>query len=76
VRSAGGNVIRLAGLYTATRGPHAFWLHRSRDLNNSAAAVIQGAADSVVNLLHYQDAAAVVIALLQRPGTYKLLYPI
>ncbi len=67
----GGNVIRLAGLYTESRGPHAYWLYKSRDaaLANSSIPVLPGSALALVNLLHYEDAAGAVIALLQSTGT-------
>lgn len=72
VLSRGGNVIRLAGLYTATRGPHSYWLQRAKDLSGTAqasSAVIQGSAEDVLNMLHYEDAASAVIALLRSTGT-------
>lgn len=67
----GGNVIRLAGLYTESRGPHAYWLHKSRDaaLANSPMPVLPGSALALVNMLHYEDAAGAVMALLQSTGT-------
>lgn len=68
--SRGGNVLRLAGLYTATRGPHAYWLHKTRDAVTAGAPapVMPGAADALVNMLHYEDAAGAVIALIAKPG--------
>lgn len=62
-------MIRLAGLYTTTRGLHAYWLHRARDSKDPKDATIPGAADAVVNLLHYEDAASAVLALMAKPGT-------
>lgn len=62
-------MIRLAGLYTTTRGPHAYWLHRARDAKSAVDATIAGAADALVNLLHYEDAASAVLALMAKPGT-------
>ena len=61
-------MLRLAGLYTATRGPHAYWLQRARDMAGTAAATRAGAADSVLNLLHYEDAASAILALIRKPG--------
>jgi hypothetical protein len=71
VLSRGGNVIRLAGLYTATRGPHSYWLQRAKDLAGSPeAAIIQGSATDVLNMLHYEDAASAVLALLRSTGDH------
>lgn len=64
VLSKGGNVIRLAGLYTISRGPHEYWLRRVA----RGGGVIQGSGDSMINLLHYEDAASAVISLMHRPG--------
>lgn len=62
-------MIRLAGLYTTTRGPHSYWLQRAKDLvDTPAAAIIQGSATDVLNMLHYEDAASAVIALLHSTG--------
>ena len=51
--SRGGSVVRLAGLYTADRGPHTMWLKNGTVTSN---------ADGLVNTLHYEDAAKVAIA--------------
>jgi hypothetical protein len=53
VLSRGGSCIRLAGLYTETRGPHTFWLKNGTVTSN---------ADGLVNMLHYEDAATAAIA--------------
>lgn len=50
-----GNVLRLAGLYTRERGAHVFWLKKG---------AISGAPNVLINLLHYEDAAAAVVAVL------------
>ena len=44
-----GSVIRLAGLYSEKRGPHAFWLQ---------TGAVTGSPDGIVNLVHYDDAAS------------------
>jgi len=62
----GGTVLRLAGLYSATRGPHASWLRKGK---------VKHAASGVVNLLHYDDAAAACVAAL-RTATTTALPPI
>ena len=53
----GGSVVRLAGLYTATRGAHSYWFTQDEVASDGA---------SIVNLLHYEDAAGVSIAALLR----------
>jgi hypothetical protein len=60
VLAEGGSVVRLAGLYTATRGAHSYWLTQDEVGSNE---------DSIVNLLHYEDAAGVSIAALLRGAT-------
>lgn len=57
VLSRRGGVVRLAGLYTATRGAHSYWFTQDE---------VNGNAESIVNLLHYEDAAGVAIAALLR----------
>mmetsp|Transcript_32201 Transcript_32201/g.73981 ORF Transcript_32201/g.73981 Transcript_32201/m.73981 type:complete len:188 (-) Transcript_32201:309-872(-) len=53
----GGTCIRLAGLYTMDRGAHNFWLGgEGRD--------VKGREDGIINLLHYDDAAAGCMAAL------------
>lgn len=47
-----GAVVRLAGLYTADRGPHSFWLRSPK---------VDGSADGIINLVHYEDAASAVL---------------
>lgn len=56
VLSRGGSVMRLAGLYTPTRGPHSYWLRNG---------TVDSNADGVVNMLHYEDAASVIIAAIK-----------
>eukprot|EP01041_Mallomonas_annulata_P011016 gene11017-23014_t len=56
ISSRGGSILRLAGLYTSSRGPHTMWLRNG---------TIDGNADGVVNMLHYEDAAHAAIAALQ-----------
>jgi hypothetical protein len=53
VLKSGGLVIRLAGLYTQTRGPHTFWLARGE---------VGAPQDGIINLLHYEDAARAAMA--------------
>jgi len=49
--AAGGSVVRLAGLYTADRGPHPFWLRSQQP--------VQGRADGLINMIAYEAAAAI-----------------
>lgn len=37
--------------------------------------VIESNADGLVNMLHYEDAAGVVLAALEHPGEYKTSSP-
>jgi len=55
----GGCVIRLAGLYSLSRGAHSFWLSKG---------TVQGNENGQINLLSYSDAAGAVVALLERGG--------
>lgn len=56
VLSLGGTVARLAGLYTLERGAHSMWVKNG---------TVTGVANGVVNLVHYDDAAAALVAALQ-----------
>ena len=53
--SSKGRVIRLGGLYDGTRGPHASWLRTGKCM---------GGEEGLLNMLHYDDAAAAVVAAL------------
>lgn len=55
--SAGGCVLRLAGLYTLDRGAHNYWLEKS-------GGMVKGSKDGIINLLHYDDAAGACLAAL------------
>jgi nucleoside-diphosphate-sugar epimerase len=57
---AGGCCLRLAGLYDLQRGAHNFWL-----TSNSGGKVVAGSPDGLINLLHYEDAAAACLAALR-----------
>jgi nucleoside-diphosphate-sugar epimerase len=54
----GGGVLRLAGLYTLTRGAHNYWL--------TSGKPVQGNPDGTINLLHYDDAAGACLAALKK----------
>lgn len=51
----GGSIMRLAGLYDAQRGPHSYWLRQGS---------VEGSAEGTLNMLHYEDAAAICIRAL------------
>lgn len=53
-RQAGGNVLRLVGLYHKTRGAHTFFMK---------AGEVARPGGYVVNLLHYEDAAGLAAAV-------------
>jgi len=55
VRNKGGTVLRLAGLYDTRRGGHAYFMN---------AGVVRGNEAGLINLVHYDDAAAAVISAL------------
>ena len=56
----GGNVVRLTGLYHANRGPHSFFFKKGE---------IGKRGDSVLNLIHYEDAASIAVAV--RPSPWR-----
>lgn len=60
VRSAEGCVVRLGGLYDFARGPHRLYLRRSSSTRS---------ADGLLNLIHYDDAAALCCRVLARGGS-------
>ena len=63
LKQKGGSVLRLAGLYLLDRGAHNFWLGDTAELTK---AEIAGRSDSMINLLHYDDAAGSVVAALKK----------
>jgi len=52
---AGAAVLRLAGLYDIDRGPHSYWLK---------VGAVKGYPEGLINLVHYDDAAAAAAAAL------------
>eukprot|EP00466_Bigelowiella_natans_P015912 jgi/Bigna1/34229/e_gw1.4.106.1 len=56
VLDAGGTVLRLAGLYTLQRGAHSYWLQRAQ---------VSGSPEGLINLIHYDDAAELVVSALE-----------
>ena len=59
-----GIVIRMAGLYCLNRGPHRSYL-------NTALSALE--AEGLINLIHYEDAASLVVAALTK-GTEGMVY--
>jgi nucleoside-diphosphate-sugar epimerase len=57
VLAAGGIVVRMAGLYDRHRGPHIVFLR---------TPVLERRPDGIINLIHYDDAAALCVAALAR----------
>lgn len=53
----GGCVLRLSGLYKADRGAHTFWLKKGKS---------ELRPDHMVNLIHYEDAASLAIAIMKK----------
>ena len=60
----GGSVMRLAGLYTSTRGPHTMWIK---------SGAVDSNADGIVNMLHYEDAASAAVEALVK-GKSETIY--
>lgn len=52
-----GCVVRLAGLYTADRGAHIYWLQKG---------VVETRPDHILNLIHYEDAASLAVTILKK----------
>lgn len=57
VLESGGCAIRLAGLYKADRGAHAYWLEKG---------TVEVRPDHILNLIHYEDAASLAVAILKK----------
>ncbi|XP_042475117.1 uncharacterized protein LOC122057170 isoform X2 [Macadamia integrifolia] len=57
VLEIGGCVLRLAGLYKSDRGPHVYWLRKG---------TVETRPDHVINLIHYEDAASLSVAILKK----------
>eukprot|EP00250_Pteridium_aquilinum_P020988 c25001_g5_i1 orf=55-1065(+) len=64
VLQAGGTVLRLAGLYTKERGPHAYWAKKG---------IVDARPDHILNLIHYEDAASLCVTILKK-GYHKEVF--
>ncbi|XP_034200212.1 uncharacterized protein LOC117615266 isoform X2 [Prunus dulcis] len=60
----GGVVLRLAGLYKSDRGAHVYWLHKG---------IVETRPDHVLNLIHYEDAASLSVAILKKRLRNRIL---
>lgn len=56
VLKVGGNVVRLAGLYTFSRGAHSYWLRQG---------TVDSRPDHILNSIHYEDAASLCVEILK-----------
>ena len=54
----GGNVVRLVGLYHSLRGAHTFFLRMGE---------VDRWGGYIINLIHYEDAAALCLAVCPMP---------
>ena len=61
--NSGGIVLRYGGLYTLVRGAHNFWL--SGKIQESSSAP-----NGLINLIHYDDAAEVVMSAFKEVSTF------
>lgn len=64
VLEAGGCVVRLAGLYKADRGAHNYWLQKG---------IVEARPDHILNLIHYEDAASLSVAILKKKFRGQIL---
>jgi len=62
-----GSVVRMSGLYTHNRGPHTYWMQQAAKQETIATN-----AKGYINLIHYEDAAELCLAVLAA-GEYLLL---
>ncbi|XP_073225650.1 uncharacterized protein [Cicer arietinum] len=57
VLETGGSVVRLSGLYKEGKGAHAYFLEKG---------IVESRPDHVLNLIHYEDAAFLSVAILKK----------
>lgn len=53
----GGSVVRLSGLYKEGKGAHTYYLEKG---------IVESRPDHVLNLIHYEDAASLSVAILKK----------
>lgn len=63
VQSVGGTAIRLAGLYSVSRGPHAYYFRHGK---------VNGSKMDILNMIHYDDAAAAVVSVFESSSKASL----
>jgi nucleoside-diphosphate-sugar epimerase len=61
-----GNVLRLAGLYNKEKGPHMYWKNLVE-----GGKLIAGSPNDLINLIHYEDAASLAVAVLSNSCSSK-----
>ena len=71
--SRGGCVVRLAGLYHLTRGAHSYYLSLLRNSKDGGPISVDASGHTLLNLIHYDDAASLVLAALLK-GTSGEIY--
>ncbi|KAG5240938.1 NAD(P)-binding Rossmann-fold superfamily protein [Salix suchowensis] len=64
VLESGGCALRLAGLYKADRGAHTYWLEKG---------TVEFRPDHILNLIHYEDAASLAVAILKKKLRSRIL---
>lgn len=77
-----GNVFYVSGLYDRYRGPHMFWLSAAAKLaekggishaHNETIPSLNLDAEGLVNLIHYEDAAALALKILTK-GVFRVTW--
>ncbi|CAL0309033.1 unnamed protein product [Lupinus luteus] len=58
-----GSVVRLSGLYKEDKGAHAYWLEKGS---------VEFRPDHILNLIHYEDAASLSVAILKKKFRGKI----
>ncbi|KAJ9154450.1 hypothetical protein P3X46_027781 [Hevea brasiliensis] len=64
VLESSGCVLRLAGLYKEDRGAHVYWLKKG---------TAEVRPDHILNLIHYEDAASLSVAILKKKFRGRIL---
>ena len=78
-----GNVFYVPGLYDRYRGPHMFWLSAAAKLaekggishahDSETIPSLNLDAEGLVNLIHYEDAAALALKILTK-GVFRVTW--
>jgi len=67
----GGCVVRYAGLYATDLGPHNYWLRMNEQ---GTANTFESCPNGLINLIHYDDAAVLLMHILLSNNTDKKLF--